>query len=490
MNYQRITSIFLLFIVAIISFGCATQKSINAHLNQTEQKAYQRWKKQRLKVAKADTLAAVLNVLNGHKEENQPVITGRLTMQDALKLALTYNRALQSAVEQKAFARGKVLNSLGVYTPEIKVNATYRRPEKVTSFNINGRRIQIGFFNNYSAQVSITQPIFDEGSFVAGIKGARLYDAMTDKNIQTTAVNTIFQTNQQYLKVLLLKQEYQVNKHQAALSDSMLHNAKIKHHFGTASDFNLLRAKVQLSNDRTAMLRSRNDLEQAKAKLFKTMGVSQNSKVELKDTLRYIPQPVSEPQAVKKALLNRPDLDAELLNVKLHHEAIKKAQGAYFPKISAFFRNQWAKPSPFIQTQNSFGRIYNVGLQLDWSIFDLSREGDIKQKKAKLRQQKLSYLNQREQVLYEVHSAVLGMKNASKSIEAQKLTLKQAKEGLRLAKVGYQKGTQNQVSVLDARQSFAKAQLNYFRSLRDYELAHLKLLKATGQLRLHVEKKI
>jgi outer membrane protein TolC len=98
-------------------------------------------------------------------------------------------------------------------------------------------------------------------------------------------------------------------------------------------------------------------------------------------------------------------------------------------------------------------------------------------------------LNEREQVLYEVHSAVLGMKNDSKSIEAQKLTLKQAKNGLRLAKVGYRKGTKNQVSVLDARQSFAKAQLNYFRSLHDYELAHLKLLKGTGQLRFHVKNK-
>lgn len=91
--------------------------------------------------------------------------------------------------------------------------------------------------------------------------------------------------------------------------------------------------------------------------------------------------------------------------------------------------------------------------------------------------------------MYEVHSAVLGMQNASKSIETQKLTLKQAKEGLRLAKIGYQKGTKSQVEVLDARQSFAKAQLNYFRSLHDYELAHLKLLKATGQLRFHAKKK-
>src|SRR5699024_3414872 len=115
----------------------------------------------------------------------------------------------------------------------------------------------------------ITQPILDEGSFAAAMKGARLYDAMTDKKIQASASNVIFQTSKQYLDILLLKQKYQVAKHQTALSDSMLHDTKIKHKFGTASNFNLLRAKVQLANDRTAMLRSKNDLDQAKAKLFK-----------------------------------------------------------------------------------------------------------------------------------------------------------------------------------------------------------------------------
>jgi outer membrane protein TolC len=448
--------------------------------------SYKKWEKQRKKAAHADTTAP-LNVQNTQKEENQPVITGQLGLQDAINLALSYNRDLESAVEQKIYAKGRVLQSLGVYTPQVKVNAEYRRPEKAPSFNINGQKIQVGFFNNYSAQLSITQPIFDEGSFVTGLKGARLYDTMTDKKIQATAANIVFQTNKQYLRVLLMKQEYLVNKRQAALSDSMLQDTKSKHQFGTASDFNLLRAKVQFSNDRTAMFRSRNDLDQAKAQLFKTMGVSQNSKVAFNDTLHYTPQPVNESQAVKKALLNRPDLDAQLLTVKLRHEAVKKAKGAYFPKVSAFFRNEWAKPNPFIQTQNSFGRIYNVGLQLDWSLFDLSRKGDIKQKKADLRQQKLSYLDEREQVLYEVRSAVLGMQNASKSIQAQKLTLKQAEEGLRLAKAAYRQGTENQVSVLNARQSFAKARLNYFRSLRDYELAHLQLLKATGQLRFEAK---
>jgi outer membrane protein TolC len=478
------------FLVTVMIYGCATESSINTNLNETEQKAYENWKAQRQKANQADTAStSKIEVQNEPKVENQPVITGQLKLQEAVKLALLYNRDLQLAVEQKTYAKGRVLNSIGVYTPQIDLSANYRRPEKVTSFKINGRQIQIGFFNNYTAQLSITQPIFDEGSYVAASKGARLYDTMKDKNIQATAANTIFKTDKQYLEVLLLKQEYLVKKHQEALSDSMLQNTKTKHNFGTASDFNLLRAKVQLSNDRTDMLRSKNNLEQAKAQLFKIMGISQNSEVALKDTLRYVPQAANEGQAVKKALLNRPDLDAQLLTMKLRKQAVKKAKGAYFPKISAFFRNQWAKPNPFIQTKNDFGRIYNVGIQLDWSLFNLSREGDIKQKKSKVRQQKLQYLNEREQVLYEVHSAVLGMQNTSESIESQSLTLKQAKEGLRLAKIGYQKGTKNQVSVLDARQSFAKAQLNYFRSLRDYELAHLKLLKATGQLRFHVKKK-
>lgn len=476
-------------IVMMLIAGCATQSSIDADLNQSQRKAYQNWRIQRKKAERADTTRASLHVGNKHKKGKQPLITGQLNMPSAVRLALIYNRDLQSAIEHKEYARGRVVQSLGVYTPTVKVDANYRRPEKVNSFEINGRSIQVGFKNNYSLQVDVKQPIFKFGDFAAGLKGAHLYKALTDKKIQTAAANTIYQTDQAYLNVLLLKQEYEVNKQQVALSDSMLQDARNKKKFGTASNFNLLRAKVQLSNDRTQMFRSKNNLEQAKAKLYRVMGVSQNSNVELKDTLQYKPTSVNESQAVKKALINRPDLDAQLLNVKLQHEAVVRAKGAYFPGISAFFRNVWAKPSPFIQTRDNFGRIYNVGLQLNWSLFDLSREGNIKEEKSNFRQQKINYLDERAQVLYDVHSAILGMQNASKSIKAQKLTLKQAKEGLRLAKVGYREGTQDQVSVIDARQSFAEAKLNYFQSLQNYELAHLKLLKATGQLRFHVKNK-
>lgn len=484
---MKLAAIFLAAIT--FSTGCVTQKSINKNLNQTEIEAFRTWKQQHQKVAKVDTSSPPKTISNKQKMQNQPVITGKLDLQHAVRIALLNNRNLQSAIEQKNFAHGRVLQSAGVYTPNIELNAGYTRPEKVTSFDINGRQIQIGFKNNYNVQLSVTQPIFDEGSFAAAMKGARLYDAMTDRNIQAAVANVIFKTSKQYLNILMLKQKYQVTKHQVALSDSMLKNTKTQHHFGTASDFNLLRAKVQLSNNRTAMFRSKNNLEQAKARLFKIMGISQNSSVLFRDTLRYEPIPITEEQAVKKALLNRPDLEAQLLTVKLQNQSIVRAKGAYYPKISAFFRNTWAKPSPFIQTNNTWGRIYNFGLQLSWSLFDLSREGKIKQEKSKLRQQKLTYLNEREQVLYEVHSANLGMQNTSRAIQSQKLTLKQAKEGLRLAKAGYREGTQNQVAVLDARQSFAKAKLNYFRSLRDYELAHLKLLKATGQLRFRTDAK-
>lgn len=462
--------------------SCVTQHSIQEDIRETHQEAYEEWE-QRHQVASDSAAASQPLEINETSETlTQPVVTGQLGVEDALKLALLYNRDLQRVIEEQAYAEGRTLAAYGNVLPRVSVSGTYTRQENVNQIG----NITLGALDNYSATLSVTQPIFSGGGLVAGLRAAEYYEALTDENIQAQAEQTIYQAQNRYLQALLLQEQYNVSQERVEFSKAALNDVQNQQEFGTASEFNVLRAKVNVANARTQMINIRNSLEQTISQLLMTMGVSQESNVTINDSLEYEPIDWEKEKAVRTALLNRSDLAASKLTVELQEESVLSSYSNYLPTVSAYFDNTWGRPSPINRTVNDWGRVWNTGLSLQWSIFNLNREGNILQQKSSLRQQQISYLDMREQVLFEVNTAILALENARESVEAQELTLEQAREGLRLAQAQSKEGTINQVALLDAQQSLTEAQFNYYSSLHDYAVAKLELNQATGQLGLEV----
>ena len=84
--------------------------------------------------------------------------------------------------------------------------------------------------------------------------------------------------------------------------------AKDKHDAGTATGVDVLRAQVQLANDKQALLVAQNQYKQSLLALARNLGMSPSTPLELAEPLRY--QPLTQPQAeslVPSALLARPD---------------------------------------------------------------------------------------------------------------------------------------------------------------------------------------
>ena len=67
-----------------------------------------------------------------------------------------------------------------------------------------------------------------------------------------------------------------------------LDSVKKKRQGGVASDFDVLRAEVELSNFQAELIQNRNAINVAKARLLKVMGVSQDSDFTLSTELSYV----------------------------------------------------------------------------------------------------------------------------------------------------------------------------------------------------------
>ena len=99
-------------------------------------------------------------------------ISGELTLEDAVKVALTYNWNLKIVVKERGVAEGLITQAWGEALPVVSLNANYTRLDEVPSFEIADRVITIGSLNNYSAGVTVDQPVFRGGAVRAGLRAA------------------------------------------------------------------------------------------------------------------------------------------------------------------------------------------------------------------------------------------------------------------------------------------------------------------------------
>jgi len=311
-----------------------------------------------------------------------------------------------------------------------------------------------------------------------------LLTLLTDEVVRAAVQDVVYAAETAYYNLLL-------NQHLVDVSADAVRSAKVhldqvekKRAGGVASDFDVLRAQVELSNFEADLIRSKNAIDLARASLIKTMGISQDSDFVLSDELVYAPIQVSMEQAVRDAFTNRPDLYRREYQIRQQREQLQIARSRYLPNVSGFFSNTWANPNPHSLTaETAWGSAWQGGVQGMWPIFNgFQREGQIIQEKARLRQAQIDLVDTEETALYELTQALLSMENAVEFVQSQQLNLTRAKEGLRLADVGYQQGINTQVELIDAQAALTTASANYYQAIWSHIASKLALQRAMGTI--------
>jgi len=306
---------------------------------------------------------------------------------------------------------------------------------------------------------------------------------LTDETLRAAVQDVVYAAEHAYYDVLLSQHLLNISTDAVRSAKAHLENVKQRQRGGVAADFDVLRAEVELSNFQAEYIQNKNAISVAKANLIKVMGVSQDSDFVLSDELIYIPSGITMEQAVEAAYRNRPDLLGKEFDIKMQKELLKVARSQYFPMISGFYSNNWAKPDPHNLLEIEWGHAWQAGLQANVPIFDgFQREGEIVAQKARLKQGQIDLIDAEETTLFELTKAQLGIENAAEFIESQELNLTRAQEGLRLAEVGYKEGTNTQVEMIDAQAALTTAKANHYQAIYAHIIAKLDLQKAMGTL--------
>ena len=355
----------------------------------------------------------------------------------------------------------------------------------------------IGDLNTYKSEASLKQTLYQGGKIAATNESAKLNRQLAELQFIDTEEFVIFQTAKSYDEVLLNREILDVNRKSLATASAHRDNVKALNQQGMASDYELLRAEVQVSNLKTFVLQSESNLKLSGLNLLKTMGwptgdhplsaYGGTSEVELTDQLHYAPispDGINFQNVLETAFRQRADLKQAQLTIDIQQKNIAITRSSLLPNLALSFNTGYEKPSRKDFGVVDWGDYWNAGATVSFPLFEggLTRSKLI-QEKSILQQHQVTLRETEEKIRYEVRQAVLLLKDAEELLVAQKENVTQAEEGSRLAELGFKNGVNTQLEVMDAQMALDLARKNYMAAVYQYHLADLMFKKAIGGLK-------
>lgn len=409
-------------------------------------------------------------------------IEGNLSLEDALAKAMNLNLSLQQARQELEIASGRIQGSYSEVLPSLNLSGDYLRRDEELGAMREGVYTTTRHQDQYSAGLRLTQPLFN-GRAGAALRAGKLYRFQAEAGIRQSEDDVRYEVVAAYYKAVLSSHLLEVNLASLETAERQLADTQARRREGMASNYDELRAQVEVSNFRAQVLKARNEKDVANTTLFRLIGASPESDVKLTDSIPLVIEKISFDDALRIALERRADLAEAEYAVRLQRESVANVKSRYWPEISGYVSQEWANPDPHESSRDEWGDEWQAGVQANLPLFDgLDRRGELAQAQARLKQQEIALRDTEEKVISQIRQLVLSLKTAEEFANSQSRNLDTAKEALRLVETGLKEGQNTPVEVMDARQALTTASANYYQSLFDHAIARVSLQKAMGLL--------
>ena len=403
----------------------------------------------------------------------------RLTLQDAIQKALQSNLSVVSAGARVEEAEGTRMRRLSAALLP-RVNAqTYanvqNRDLRAFGISLPGMPEVVGPFSNYDFRVYAQQNVVDLESY-RGLKASeRALDAskMDERDARDLIVRAIAAL---YLNAQSASARVEAAQSRVMDSSTLLKLARDKHDAGTATGVDVLRAQVQLANDRQALLVVQNQYKQSLLTLARNMGMNPGTLLELAEPLNY--RPLSQPEIetlAPAALVAR----ADYLSLLSQRQALVEQQRANrarsLPRLSM--------NGNFGEIGRSIGGVQGTGLlqgQIDFALFDRDRYGEAQELASRVKRIDDQIADLRRGIEEDIREALLNLDSAAEQVTVAREGQQLAHRELELAQDRFQQGTANNVEVVTAQDELARAEENYILAVSSHVDAKFALARSMG----------
>jgi len=410
----------------------------------------------------------------------------RLTLSDAIEKALAANLNSRVAHERVAQAQGTVVRRhAAALLPRVSGTSyanVQNRNLRAFGLSVPGIPGTVGPFSNYDVRIAAQQNLFDLTSYYGYKASERAAESeqMNSRDAEDSVVRAVASV---YLAAESAGARATAAESRVQDSSTLLKLAQDKHDAGTATGVDVLRAQVQLANDKQSLLVARTQYRQALLALARALGMDPATPLELGEVLSFktlAPGTVEELQEV--AWRARGDFQALTQQREALLEQQRANRARWYPRLSI--------SGNYGGIGRSVGSITSTGLiqaQLDMTLFDRDRDGESQELASELRSVDDRIADLHRGVQQDVREALLNLESAAEQVDVASQGEALARRELELAQDRFAQGTTNNVEVVTAQDELARAEENSILAISAHVDSKFALARALGDTKKNIE---
>ena len=410
-----------------------------------------------------------------------------LSLDQCIRIALNDNPTVKvdsMEIERVDYARKETLGQL---FPQISASGQYTRNLAIQTFYMDAgdgetRAIKMGRDNTYAAGFSATVPIVMPTLW----RSIKLNDNQILQNLEkarATKLDLVNQVKNAYYALLLANDSKRVIEanHATAQNHAAIYQKQFE--LGTASEYDVLRANVAVTNLEPSILEAENTIKQLKLQLKLLMGMDVRQEIEPTETLeqyksnmygRYL---ATDTSLVKNTALKTLDLQTDYLK-----KVVDVQRAAWIPTLSGSGNLMWNSMSmgnplkDFQWTKSSA-----VGLTLSFPIFTgFQRINRIKQAQIQANEMRWQRENLERSLHVQVQSQMDNINKSIRQIESNEGGVRQAEKASDIMQKSFQIGAASFIQLRDTDDALMSARLSYYQAIYNYLVAESNLENVLG----------
>jgi outer membrane protein len=413
-----------------------------------------------------------------------------LTLKDAVKLALSRHPDILIAQDELDELSGKITEVKSGAFPQVTLQGyglRMRDPSILNSSSFDNvpKEFKDALVpeasNMFDVGLNVKQPIFNAGKVRTALRLAQ--ESLSEKRASREAVSQqlTFKVFQAFNDFLLAEANRDIVKETYQQRLKHLEQARTRFKNGVATEIDVLRSEVNVSNMEPELIRADNHVRLARAAINNLIMADLEAPTRIAGVLEYRPWPLGSLEEIQRRTLElRPELQAarKLVQQARLTQSLAHAEN----KLTVDMEGQWGYSvrEPKNLFNNDFSR-WNITFNFKLPVFDSGRKSGLLAQafsRVHATEQRLALLE--NDIRLQVKQAYDDMQSSARAIAATRLSVGQAEKVLTMMQANYQYGAATTLDVIDSQTALSLARNSQISAIYDYEMAKARLRLASG----------
>ncbi|MCG2587841.1 TolC family protein [Rhodohalobacter sulfatireducens] len=416
---------------------------------------------------------------------SQAIAQQVLTLDEAVAIGLENNYGIMISRNSVEQAENNLSLGNAGFLPI--VDATASRTERIedSEFQAGGEsRITEGAeSNNTNAAINLDWTLFDGLRMFSSYNRLGeirdLSELQLDLNQEFLVANISFT----YFNIIRISEQLNILQNNIEVTEERIEIEETKVDLGSGSEYDLLQARSDLSEDRAAYIRETNSLTEAKINLNELLGRQPSEEFDVVSEIS-----VNRSLVKKQLYENLIEQNTELAIAKAQEDIteleLREVQGERYPEISfssgySFNRNE--SGGGFFSFNETTGFSYGLTARVPiFNGFNINRR--IQNAKIDQKNAEISRQQERLRIESNFESAFRAYVNAIELVDLEEENYQNAEETLDIALERFRLGSISSLEFREAQTTFLQAENRLINAKYEAKIAETELLQLSGNI--------